>query len=571
MKPISQIILDRKLDYIDLPQKFGKDRWLHFNINDPSFAIGLQPPIGVPTLPWIQGICSFTCGKGGLVSSAICLSNMMQWLVSELNIHRSNDLQLFPDFQLLYDVATSAPLTLWSAKGEYTKTLIQMLNALTSGCPFLKGFNGFDLDRDVISKGKSCVIEIPTVYPSWVRLFIVDLFIFQILYSRIHRREKTDDTEVVLFLDEADQDLTTLSSDAVFPDGFSPIAQLLRMGREYGILTCVGLGALGHVSKFVSASFQYTFIFNISEGEQIGHVKRTLVLPPGAEQMLPALKPGECIFRESQGAWAHPMWCKIDHMPPDRSTKDIQYDTHLYVPAMSFKNIPDLLTSLKKLNKIHNQSNLEKNRSGKKELSKIARDLLDYASLQPYTPVARLYDLIGIPTPGVQASVRKELKNNGLAEFEEIRIGKRNVLLIELTKKGWKSIDKEPPKRKGRGGIAHTHICQWLRMLGEKQGYLSKTEWPVPPHNSHSVDCSWIKGNKIEVFEVVVSCVKNLKNHLKACFIESDKINTVSIITPVKSTINTLSKDIEADPILIPFLSRINFMPAESLLKDLFS
>jgi hypothetical protein len=559
-------VLDRKPEWAYLVKLFGKEWWRLFGFHAPNFRLGLQPPVGVPVSVWIPIISSLIAVRTGLVASAIALTNMIRWLVGVLNQGRQSPVVLFPDFQLLLDVALAAPLDLWAKKIDYAKYLIQVLEGVVQGCPTFMSFNGFDLVRDVVNKGLSCVLEILTVSPPWVRLFVIDLLIAHGLYSRMHTRHATSSTEAVLYLDEADQDVGEGVSDGAYPDQYSPLGQLLRTARAFGISSVVGLGVLGRVSPFVSSSFQYTFMFDVSEGEQILQARRTLLLPSGAEQMLPALPPGECILRESQGAWAHPVWCRIDNVQPSPVTGELEYDSHPYVPSMRLSELPHVQEALEKLKAQHRSHATSKSEG----LSEDAHDLLHAACDYPWYPVARLWEKVGRkPSPEAQKKARIALQNPEFAEFDQIRVGKRNPLLIVPTKEGFGALHLQPRSYRGRGGIAHSHVCHWLAMLGTKQGYKVEIEALVPGTN-HAADCLWHKDDALHVFEVVSTCEGNILSHLDACFAQSTAVTTVALVAFQKTVLEDLRRTVAEEAPLAPYLDRVRFLSAEQVLKETF-
>jgi len=565
-KRISQIVLDRKPEWAYLVEHFGKKWWSLYGFHDRDFWLGLQPPVGVPIPVWIPIISSLFAFRTGLVASAIAMANMIRWLVAILNQGRENLPVLFPDFRLLLDIALAAPLDLWAKKIDYAKYLIQVLEGVVQGCDRFMCFNGLDLVRDVINKDRSCVLEILTVYPPWVRLFVIDVLLANILYSRMHTRHTADSTEVVLYLDEADQDLGERVSDSAFPDQFGMAAQGLRQFRAFGVSSVVGLGVLGHVSPFVSSSFQYTFMFDVAEGEQILQARRTLLLPPGAEQMLPALAPGECLLRESQGAWAHPVWCRIDNIQPTPLTGELQYDSHPYVPSQRLSELPHVQEALEKLKAQHRNQAKTKSEG----LSEDAHDLLHAACDHPWYPVARLWEKVGRkPSPETQKKARIALHNKGLAEFDQIRVGKRNCLLVIPTREGFGALQLQPRSYHGRGGIAHNHVCHWLAMWGKGQGYKTEIEALVPGTN-HAADCLWSKDGILHAFEVVATCEGNILSHLDACFVQSTAVTTVTLVAFQKTVLEDLRRIVTSERAMAPYLDRVRWLSAEDIIKELW-
>jgi hypothetical protein len=545
-KPISQIIFDRRLEHGDTPDSIGKENCLRFNIFSPNFKIGLQMAQGIALNIWIQIICTLIAVRGKLISAAYCLTNMMRTVVALLNKNRANLPLIFPDFRLLKEIACRVPLTLWATKPEYFKTLILLLEVIADNCPMFQTFSGIDLERDVISKGKSCIIEIPTIYPAWLRLFIIDLLLAQILYGRIHRRHKVDRTEVIIYLDEADQDVSFISSDAAYEDAYSILAQLLRMGREYGIMVVLGVGTLGHMSKYISSSFQYKFIFNISEGEQILYAKLNLLLPPGAEQMLPASKPGECIVQQSQLGWPHPFKCKID------------YDSHPFIPSKSYDELPELQKDINDLIAQYKDTNLRQSRRTSPRNDDYADKMLQLIIDNPYKPMVYLWRDLGNVPPFIQTSIRKQLENKGLASFGISRLSRRNLLLTLPTELAYKRSGLPLPKQKTRGGIIHTHFIHWVWKVGIQQGYKAKKE-VIAPGTNHPVDVMWWVEDELWAFECISTCIENIIRHLQACFIDCKQISIVTIVADQQQILKRIKKIVREEFSLAPFDHRIRY------------
>jgi hypothetical protein len=564
-RPISQIVIDKKLDYSDIPDRARHGRWLRFNIF--KVLLGLQPPRGVIVDVWIHIICTLIAVRGGLIASASTLTSMMRTVVGFLNRHGSDTPIIVSDFGLLKEVAEFVPHYLWAGKVEYLKSLIQILAAIADNCPYFRAFSGLDLDRDVISQGKSCVIEIPTLYPAWLRLFVIDLLIAQILYSRLHRRHKVDTTEVIIYFDEADADVSFISSDAAYADAYSVLAQLLRMGREYGIMVVIGTGTLGGMSKFISSSFQYKFFFNVSEGDQILHANRNLLLPHGGEAMLRNLDSGQCIVQQTQLGWSHPMWCEVDYVAPDRKRDAIEYDSHPFIPSKCLDELPELQSFLKGLLAQRARGNIRRDSAA----SKHARKFLNVAILHPFKPVARLWSDVGTNIrSATQAKVRAELEAAKLARYADPRLSRRKVLLIWPEDPAYELFGHRPPKHRGHGDIEHTHYCNWINMVGQAEGYRTKMEALIRGTN-HLADVIWQVGEELWAFEVISKCHQNIIGHLTASFIQSDTVSIVSIVAPQKCVLEQVRKLVHEEMSLAPYEHRIQYELVEVYMERLWS
>ncbi|MBL1216576.1 MAG: ATP-binding protein [Planctomycetes bacterium] len=562
--PVTIIVMDKKDDYIHLPDQYGP-QWKLLSVYDDQTRISLATPAGVPPDAWINAIATIFCARAGLHAAWTCLANMIRFLLAVMNPSPTNTL-IWPSLQLILDVALAAPLKLWASKPQYEQSLIGQLDAITQATRVFDCFDGLGLERDIIRPGNHLVLAMPMMAPAWVRQFLMDVLLAQLLYGQIANNRKMARTSILVVLDESDQDATD-ESDRRFPDGLSILSQSLRLGREYGLMYVVGLGRLGHASRFVLSEPVYHLLFNHSDASSVQAARHTLVLPAGAEQMFPALQPGYCIARAAQSSWSHPMMVKIDEMTMNRDLRPTQYDTHPIIPAKRLRAMPDVQQAL---NDFKGQRLRETPKSQNSAPSDLAEKLLDEMTRSPWTPVARLWDSIGYkPSFERQNKIRKELELHRVAEFEEIRMGRANQLLPLATDTGYARRNRRAPKKTGRGGIAHQHICHWIAMVGDLHDIQSHLEWIVTG-TTHPVDVAQQRDGKWHVYEVVVTAHDNLASHIRACFVDSNVIETLTIVTLQKKISNKVRKAITSDPATAPFLDRITFDVAETYMKELW-
>lgn len=563
---VTIICLDRKGgDYADLPRRLG-DEWLHLSA-DESLRLGLNAPAGCPPRAWINACSTFIAARGGLMASASCLANMIDFLVTAMNPEPVAPL-VWPSFELLLELAKTAPLTLFASKPDYEKTLIQMLDGLVhaSGTLFQAG-RGLDIEEHIIGSGKNVVIDMCGLSPPWVRVLLGDLLLSHLLLGRQYRYQRRGTIDTLFVMDEADPD-TGRKAEAAFPDGLSPISMCLKQGRESGLAVCLGLSALGPTARMILTNANHHFFFALGDAESLQEASSTLVLPADAEAIFPALEPGQCVYR-GPGPWPGAMLARIHELPPSRTPRPSRFDTHPYVPSKRLSELPHVVEALKRL--IAEEGRLKARQAQYRSdgLMPKARKLLDTAGAHPFTPVARLWDRIGKAPFSTQKAVRAVLEKEHLATFEEIRIGRTNVLLMDILLEGWRLLRRKPPARKGRGGIAHRHFAHWIAMVGEHRGHEATCEWNVPGTN-HPVDTAWHVEDAWHAFEVVVTCEDNLAAHLTACLINSEAVETVTIVSPQKSLRDKLQRSVASEMLLAPILERVKFEVIETYLKELW-
>jgi hypothetical protein len=314
-KRITVIVLDPKQDFTDLREKLGPD-WLHFSVHD-NLRIGLNGPVGVSPTIWINNISTCLAARLGLVISRTCLASIIHWALPVLNpAPHGNDL-IWPSLKLILEIAENAPLSCFSSKADYGKTLTQLLQGLIMDSGELFNCsNGFLINRDLIQAKRNCVIDISNL-PDYLRPYLSDCLISQELVRRLHKGQKLDRTDTMYVNDEGDL-LTCLESEQVFADQMSPLSHMASLGRELGMQSTLGVSNIQKVAPHLLSSACYTLVFNVSDTDSVIAARRALLLEAGAELMLTALKPGQCLFRESQGAWPRTMWGQVDYISPAR-------------------------------------------------------------------------------------------------------------------------------------------------------------------------------------------------------------------------------------------------------------
>jgi hypothetical protein len=300
---------------------------------------------------------------------------------------------------------------------------------------------------------------------------------------------------------------------------------------------------------------------------------RTLMLPPMGELSLNSLQPGECLVKQI-GPWPHAMLGKIDYMPPCR-TKPEKYDTHPYTPAKNIDELPEVKDMLLKTIAEHKQRTLRqaKQSQDSQQLGKLARTFLDYASLPKYeyAPVYIVFKQMGNPSFSTQLAVIKELEKNQLVKFLQFRASRSPIRLKEITNKGWDFLHKSPASQQGKGDTLHCHLIHWVYDFGLKQRYEKCViEWLVDG-TRHSCDVGFLINGHWHGIEIVVSCFENITSHIRACFIESNIVETLTIVTTQKSIWPKIEAKILSEPELVFFRNKIKFDVIETYMKELRS
>lgn len=311
-------------------------------------------------------------------------------------------------------------------------------------------------------------------------------------------------------------------------------------------------------SKHIKRNTYYTFVFSVSDAKSAYDACLHLQLDLRCQRMSSSLLPGNCIMRSTQASWNNAMWCKIDFVEPARNLGPIQYEAHTYTPAVSICDVPQVLADFNTAVEEYKKAKKRQEDEKTPYIEQYAMKLLRLRARNPYAPVARLFDVIDIRFEA-QITVRQMLENNGYAEFEEVRIGRSNMLLMDITDKGYKAVNLPiPVENKGRGSIYHRHCAYWIKFYYEKLGRKAFVEWVVPG-TKHPVDTSVEAGNKWEVFEVCVTSFNNVISHIKACFEDGSDVERLTIVVGTKTKLKELKKQIQSDFMFTLHKDKIEF------------
>lgn len=245
-------------------------------------------------------------------------------------------------------------------------------------------------------------------------------------------------------------------------------------------------------------------------------------------------------------------------------------DANPHVPAKRLNELPAVHDAIKALAASHRRDRARQRERDRGGLRREARDLLDFASRHPYWPVARLYELINKPAPAVQKAIRKELQEGGYAVLQDVRVGKKQLCLIELLDAAWEILGRPRFKKQGGGGLAHRTFANWLVMVAEKRGYEAICEWTVPGTN-HRADVASKVDGKWQTFEVVDKCEMNIACHLKAALLTPESpVETVTIVASQKIILDHVRAQLEPLPEFESCKDRVHFVPVEVFEKELW-
>jgi len=323
-------------------------------------------------------------------------------------------------------------------------------------------------------------------------------------------------------------------------------------------------------SKHIKRNTFYTFVFNSSDAESVQAACLHLQLDSRCQRMLGSLLPGICIFRQTQASWNNAMKCKIDFVEPGRNIGTVRYEPHPFTPAIELSEAPEVLSFLDSIVQEYEKAEEREKEAKKSDLVEIAMKLLQLGAENPYVPVARLFERLGKIRFEAQKDIRQLLDNKKLAKFEEPRIGRFNMLLMDITDDGFKSLGLAiPDENKGRGSITHRHFAHWIKQFYENKGCKAYVEFALPKTN-HPFDVAVQSKNHWQCFEICVTAFDNVVSHIKACFEKSKVVESLTFIVGTQKKLKELKKLVQQNLIFVSYADRIKFVVIEHyMIKEL--
>ncbi len=409
----------------------------------------------------------------------------------------------------------------------------------------------------LIDEKHNAVIDLVNLSPILTAI-VVEIIASQLLLTALARHDTSDRTNLLLVIDESDY-LCSARIASAYPEEYSVLGQLLKQGREFGIMVCLGMTFLGKCSPYITADSTYHFLFNPVDAQSTYQSVRILQ-EPQAGKLLNSLVPGECVFHEIMGPCSWPMLARIDYDPPYRGGRPDQFDQHDYLPSRSLADLPDLKKAVDKLLVEYLQTRTRQKKQVK-PVSNEARKLMGLIANHSWAPCSRLWPKIGKLNFVAQKSIRAKLEREKLVIFNELRIGRTMQLLPLLTEDGYDYLGLTVPDSRGRGGQVHDFIAHWVDMTGQQRGYKTRIEALVPG-TSHPVDVAWWINGQMHVFEVISTCSKNIHSHLRNCLIQSQEVSSVTIVAAQKKELQLIEQNIVQESDFTFVLDHIKYQPA---------
>ena len=567
---ITVLVLDFKGDFVDVPRRLGREIWYKLSATD-GFRSNCGPPFGCDShyISWINQWTKVISAHCDFKFAEATLASVVRIAVNLLNDPLVYPLK-WPSLLLIQQLLEILPAKLISKKDDYLRTAQHKIEHLIRiGGTLFDAEQGFDIIKHLIIPKKCAVIDCTGLSPLLGQI-LVNMLALQLMFPRITKRQISEQTNTVLVIDEVDPFCSDEAS-IIYPEGYNVLGQIAKQGRQFGVQLVLGMTRLGRCSPFITSNASYHFIGNQTDSASIDLSAHTL-LDLASKQLVASLKCGQFGFKEAMGPVPYSMLMQADHVPASHMTRPEKFDQHPFTPARGIKDIPGLQEKVDHLISEYRKTALRQKKAQKVTLpqSKKERAFLDYASLYEYEPAYHLFERMKNSSPATQQKIIRDLVKKNLIESSQMRTSKSYVRILRPTKEGWSFLQKRSQFKPLGSSFEHEFICRSKQKFDIKRGAEDSICQRQVEGTSHIGDVLSKFGGELYCTEVVVNCISNICDHVKACFIATTKIKQMDIVTLLKSEHKKILEKIMSDPELVFFINRINFLTVDEILKELY-
>ena len=567
---ITILVLDFKGDFVDVPSRLGRDIWDHYSATD-GFRLGCGLPFGCDShyISWINQWTKVISAHCEFRFAEATVASVVRIAINLLNDPLVYPLK-WPSLLLIQQLLEILPVKLISKKDDYLRTAQQKIEYLLRiGGNFFDAVQGFDIIKHLIIPRRCAVIDC-TGLSSLLGQILVNLLALQLMFPRITKRQISEQTTFAFIIDEADPFCSDEAS-IIYPEGYNVLGQTAKQGRQFGVQLVLGMTRLGRCSPFITANASYHFIGNQTDSASIDLSAHTL-LELESKQLVASLKCGQFVFKEAMGPVPYGMLMQADHVPASDMSRPEKFDQHPFTSARGIKDIPGLQEKVDRLISEYRKTVLRQQKAKKAtpSLTKNERTFLTHKSLNEYEPLNKLFVRMNISSPATQKKIIQKLVKMNFLETAQIRTSKSTRGLGQLTKAGWDYLKDKSKSKPLRGGLVHTHVCRWKQALDIKQGCDESICELQYPNSTGFCDVGTRVNGKLHCTEVVIDCDSNICDHVRSCFIDSDAVETLTIVTLLKSEHKKIQEMILSNHELAFFINRINLLTVDEILKALY-
>jgi len=396
----------------------------------------LRPPEGIPPLRWIAILSDvFSHATSLLEGSNSFLLDQVFNLYDLFGVFEGSD--RYPSFHELVKILEHTWFPLSSRESRY----LEVVRNRILSCVLNAG-DMLDCDRDMfddlINQRKSVVFEFYGI-SEHVTTFLLEILLAKLYFYRMAQGRKASKSNLLaVFMDEA-RNIYDFRKEMIPESGIPFIDTLTERIRDFGVSLVIASQIPSELCASAKSNTYTKIMMSLGNGRDIADLSACMGLNDDQTRFSYQLDVGQAVVKLA-GRYTNPFWMQVPHVHFDKDISDSEVEKRIdsvlsefnVVPVIQSEDFEDHISSIRDRGKA-------KKKVGK--LPGIAEDLLLNVFKNPYVPVSKRYDSLGLSRK--EGKVVKDcLMNNGLAREVNIKVSNNISNYLVLNKKGFARCEK---------------------------------------------------------------------------------------------------------------------------------
>jgi DNA helicase HerA-like ATPase len=525
----------------------------------------LRPPEGIPPLRWIAILSDvFSHATSLLEGSNSFLLDQIFNLYELFGVFDGND--RYPSFHELKKILEHTWLPLSSRESRYLEVVKNRIQSCVLNAGDMLNCDR-DMFDDLVNQRKSVVFEFYGI-SEHVTTFLIEILLAKLYFYRMAQGRKASKSNVlIVFMDEA-RNVYDYRKEMIPESGIPFIDTLTERIRDFGVSLVIASQIPSELCASAKSNTYSKIMMSLGNGRDIADLSACMGLNDDQTRFSYQLDVGQAVVKLA-GRYTNPFWIQVPHVKFDKDVSDSEVEKRIdsvlsefnVVPVIQSEDFEDHISSIRDRGKA-------KKKVGK--LPNIAQDLLLDVFKNPYVPISKRYDSLGLSRK--EGKVIKDcLMSNGLAREVNIKVSNNISNYLVLNKKGFALCEKLGYDGSfwreivsGNLSFHHKFYQNLIRRYLTQDGWEVKLESRIKGNKWVDVDAVH-KGNGFRMaIEIAVS--KFVPQDIEKCF--EDDFDEVRVVCKdeiarkkIENTIFRSNCDFEQDLVFVQtineFLSNI--------------
>lgn len=389
----------------------------------------LRPPDGIPPLRWASTFCDvFSHSMSLLEGSNSFLLDQVINLYDLFEVFYYSD--TYPSLHELVNILEHISLPLSSRNARYLEVV---KNRLLS-CVLTVG-DMLDCDRDMmddlLDQNKSIIFEFYGI-SEHVTSFLIEMLLAKLYFYRMDQgRKLSRKYPLVVFMDEA-RSIYDYRKEMNPAAGIPIIDTITERIRDFGVSLVICSQIPSELCTSAKSNTYTKIMMSLGNGKDISDLAMCMGLNPNQANLAHYLEVGSAIVKLSD-RYTRPFWIRTPLIKMDKDISDFELEEKMEPMIAELDVSPVVMPERyeRYIGRLEGRRKTER----EDEIPSIAEELLIDIFNNPYVPVTKRYESLGLSRKKGKAVKDYLIKNNFVTETN-IKISNSISNFLILTRRG---------------------------------------------------------------------------------------------------------------------------------------